>query len=267
MTERAARGGAPPDAVARAFEFLNGWADRIFVVTLARAAERQRFASAQLAGLDFRFHLGADKRTLDLDALGRAGVYDPRPRRRPAGAGPLTPGQVGAALSHRRIYEETVRQGWRRVVVFEDDVAPRAHAIVALPAALGALPPDFDLVYLGYSNFERVTPWDRAKRLAYLALAPLGLVRWRPGEARRLHPRPYAANLRRAGLHFGAYAYAVSGEGARKLLEAQTPLAHAADHVLPWLVLSGALRAFVAEPRLFDERSGDVPGTASFVRL
>jgi glycosyl transferase family 25 len=259
--------GEPP-AVARGRELLNRWADRILVVTLARAVERQAFARAQLAGLDFRFHLGADKRELDLDRLAREGALDPRPRRRISGSGrPLGAGQVAAALSHRQVYELTVRNGWRRVVVLEDDVAPRADALAALPAALEQLPDEFDLLYLGCSRFERVTGRDRLRRLAYLALSPLRLVRWRPGEVLRLHPRPYSANLRRAGLHIGAYAYAVSQAGARKLLAAQTPLAHAADHVLPYLVLSGELSAFVVEPRVFEERSDLVGGPASFVRL
>jgi len=257
----------PAPGPAAAFEFLNGWADRVFVVTLARAVERHAHVREALGGLDFELHLGADKATLDLEALEREGRLAPwRGRRRLTGKPrPLKGGEVGAALSHRQVWEEIVRSGVRHAIVFEDDVAPSAD-VALLPDALRQLPDAWDLVYLGYTRFERVRPWDRVKRLFYLALAPFRLVPWRPGEALRLHPRPYSANLRRAGYHDGAYAYAVSAEGARKLAAAQTPVTHAADNLLVVLVLSGELRAFVTEPKMFDERSASIPGPASYAQ-
>jgi glycosyl transferase family 25 len=252
---------------AAAFEFLNRWADRVFVVTLDRALERQAHVREALRGLDFRFHPGVDQASLDLEALARDGLLAPwRGVRRVTGKQrPLAPGEVGCALSHRRIYEAMVDAGLRRAIVLEDDVAPREGAIGLLPAALEQLPAEWDLVYLGYTRYERVTPRERAKRLAYIALSPLRIVPWRTGEALRLHPRPHSENLRRAGFHNGTYAYAVSLEGARKLLAAQTPLAHAADHLFVNLVLSGELRAFVTEPKLFDEVSASIAGTPSYV--
>jgi glycosyl transferase family 25 len=264
-------GGAGPaaheGAAAAAFGFLNGWAERVFVVTLPRAVERQAHVRATFRGLEYAFHMGADQAALDLDRLAREGGLAPwRGVRRLTGKRrPLKPGEVGCALSHRQVYEEIVRAGVRRAIVLEDDVAPRPE-IGLLPAALGQLPEDWDLVYLGYSRYERVTARDRAKRLAYLALSPLGIVPWRAGEALRLHPRPWSENLRRAGYHNGTYAYAVSLSGARKLLDAQTPLAHVADHAFVYQVLSGALRAFVTVPKLFDEVSARIAGTASFAQ-
>lgn len=258
----------PGQGAREAFTFLNGWADRVFVVTLARAMERQAHIREALRGLAFDFHVGADKASLDLAALERDGrLVSWRGVRRLTGKPrPMKPGEAGAALSHRQIYEEMVRSGIRRAIVFEDDVRPRDEDVALLPAALGQLPEDWDLVYLGYTRFERVTAGQRAKRLLYLALAPLRLVPWKAGEALRLHPRPWSENLRRAGYHDGAYAYAVSLEGARKLLAAQTPLAHVADHVLVNLVLSGALRAFVTEPKMFDEVSASITGPASYAQ-
>ena len=137
---------------------------------------------------------------------------------------------------------------------------PRAAALAALPAALDELPASFDLCYLGYVGGERVRPFDRAKQAAYLAFGPLGLVPWTAREALRLFARPYSPHLRRAGLHMCAHAYAVSLEGARKLLAAQTPVAFRADWLFPWLVLNGRLEAYVTEPKLFDaETPADLP--------
>jgi glycosyl transferase family 25 len=251
-----------PPGVGAALEALGAWADTVYVVTLRRAAERHAHCRETFAGLDFRFHFGADKADLDLPAMESRGELVPWPRvRRLTGKRrPLRPGEVGCALSHRQVYEDVVRRGVARAVVLEDDVAPRAGDVDALAAALAELPEDWDLVYLGYTHFEQVTRWQRAKRLAYLGLAPLGVLPWRPGEVARLHPRPYSPHLRRAGYHDGTYAYAVSLRGAEKLLRAQTPLAHAADHLFVNLILGGELNAFVTEPKMFDEVSGRIGG-------
>ena len=122
-----------------------------------------------------------------------------------------------------------------------------------LPAALSQLPPGWDLCYLGYARNEAPSARDRAKRALYHALAPLRLVRWQSGEARRLLPSPFSANLRRAGQHDYTLAYAISLEGARKLLEAQTPVSLRADWLLASMVVRGRLDAYLTEPRMFDQ--------------
>lgn len=253
----------PPGAGA-AFPAINAWADAVYVVTLRRATERHAHCRETLAGLRFELHHGADKADLDLAAMEARGELVPwqQVRRLTGKRRPLRPGEVGCALSHRQVYEDVVRRGVARAVVLEDDVAPRAGDVDHLAAALAELPADWDLCYLGYTHFERVTRWQRVKRLAYLGLAPLGVLPWRPGEVRRLHPRPYSAHLRRAGYHDGTYAYAVSLSGAGKLARAQTPLAHAADHLFVNLILSGELNAFVTEPKMFDEVSARIGGAA-----
>ncbi len=236
------------------FEFLNGWADRILVVSLARATDRQARIRERLAGLRYEVFPATDKLDLDREALVREGVFDESGVRRAfRHTRGMNLGEIGCALSHRRIYEAAVAGGWRRTVVFEDDVVPRAAALASLPAALSELPPRWDLCYLGYRKNEAPSAWDHAKRATYVALAPLRLVRWRLGEAMRLLPSPFSSHLRRAGLHMCTHAYAVSLEGARKLAAAAAPVTLRADWLFARLILEGRLAAFVAEPQLFDQ--------------
>jgi glycosyl transferase family 25 len=255
-----------PGAAQAAFAFLNGWADRIFVVSLPRAAERRARTRERLAGLEFRFLDATDKLDLDRAKMRAEGIYDERrtPRAfRHKGEMPI--GQVGCSISHRRIYEEIVRNGWRRTVVLEDDVVPIAAALAALPDAVRQLPPSWELCYLGYLGNEKVTAKARLKQAAYVALAPLRLVRWRTGEALRLLPRPFSANLRRAGRHLCTHAYAVTLEGARKALAAQTPVGFHADQLLAYLVLRGRVDAYVTHPVFFDQETlaGIAPGAGA----
>jgi glycosyl transferase family 25 len=139
------------------------------------------------------------------------------------------------------------------MVVLEDDVIPRLSAVAGLGDALRELPPGWELCYLGYWQNEVVTAKARLKRASYVALAPLGLSRWRLGETLRLLPRPFSPHLRRAGRHMCTHAYAVSREGARKLAAAQRPVAYAADQLFTWMILQGKLDAYIAVPALFDQ--------------
>jgi len=258
---------APTPGAGSPLAALGGLFDRVFVVTLARARDRQARMRERLAGVPYRFLEGADAAAFRVEDLVRDGTYDPaRARAVDRYDRELRPGQLGCALSHRQVYEETARNGWRRVLVLEDDVLPRLDDLAALPAAVAELPPDWDLAYLGYGNLRTVTARDRAKQALYLAGAALRLMKWRPSQVLRFHPRPFSAHLDVAGLHHGTYAYAISAAGARKLLEAQTPVAYVADQLFVQLVLAGKLRAFVTKPRFFDHEDAPPGEPRSFVR-
>lgn len=239
-----------------AWDELHRAFDRIFVISLERATDRQARLRERLAGLRYELHLGVDKRELD-PARTRAEGYDEAAARRASRRSrPMSSGEIGCALSHRQLYQAAVEQGWRRVLVFEDDVVPRREALAALPAVLGQLPQSWELLYLGWTNFERVTLRHRAKQAAYLAMSAARLMKWTPRQVLRFHPSAYSPNLRRAGLHHCTHAYAFTQAGARKLLAAQTPLVRVADQLLVHLVLSGELEAYVAEPKLFEQEAG-----------
>lgn len=246
---------APSDGATGApYEFLNGWADRTFVVSLRRATERRERVRERLAGLRYEFLDAVDKLDLDRDRLVREGRYDERATRSAYRfRKDMTLGAIGCALSHAALYERMLASGWERMVVLEDDVVPRLGALAALPDALRELPAGWELCYLGYWRNEDVSAGARLRQAAYVALAPLRLSRWRTGEALRLLPRKFSPHLRRAGRHMCTHAYAVSREGARKLLEAQTPVAYAADQLLTMMVLQGRIDAYAASPILFDQ--------------
>ncbi|ACL67510.1 glycosyl transferase family 25 [Anaeromyxobacter dehalogenans 2CP-1] len=243
-------------AVAAAWDALHRAFDRIFVITIERAAERQERVRTRLTGLDYRFHLGMDKRLLDPARRAAEGYDEAADRAAARRSRTMTPGELACAISHLQIYRAAVEHGWERVLVFEDDVLPRYEDLALLPQTLEQLPDDWELAYLGYTNFEKVTPYHRAKQATYLVAAALGLMKWTPAEIRRFHPRRFSENLKVAGLHHCAHAYAFTQAAARKLVAAQTPLARNADQLFVHMVLSGKLRAFVTEPKFFDQEAG-----------
>jgi glycosyl transferase, family 25 len=245
----------PPRRV-KPYDLLNETFEQIFVITLRRAVDRQARIRERLQGLRYEFFWGTDKADLDVPALERDRVFDGQRARKLDRLGrAMTPGEIGAAMSHRAIYEATVRNGWERVLVFEDDVAPRTADLPQLEAALAELPASWELVYLGYERGESPSAWDRAKQAAYLPLAALRLITWTPRQVLGLHPRPFSPHLRRAGKHHCAHAYGVSQRGARRLLEAQTPIVFNADQLLVRLCIGGGIEAFITEPKFFDQDS------------
>ncbi|HET7754987.1 MAG TPA: glycosyltransferase family 25 protein [Anaeromyxobacteraceae bacterium] len=253
-------------ATGRAFDLLNARFDRILVITLDRARERQERLSRRLLGLRYELFFGADKRDLAMEDLRRRGVYDEgRARRVHRHGKTMQLGEIACALSHRRVWEAVVANGWQRVLVLEDDALPDPAAMPQLAAALEELPPTWELLYLGYTKHEQVTPELRRKQWLYLQLARLRLIRWSPTEVRNLLPRPCSPHLRRAGLHDCLHAYAVTGRAARKLIAAQTPVALAADTLVSRVVMRGDLEAFVTEPRFFDQERFLDPGDPSIM--
>ncbi|HEX2684932.1 MAG TPA: hypothetical protein VHL77_13395, partial [Ferruginibacter sp.] len=49
------------------------------------------------------------------------------------------------------------------------------------------------------------------------------------------------------------HAYAISLNGAKKLMAAQTPVVYRADDLLSATIMKGELNAFVTEPKFFDQ--------------
>ena len=159
-------------------------------------------------------------------------------------------------MSHLEIYRRVLAGGWRRVLVFEDDVVPIPAALPFVGAALEQLPDSWELVYLGYDRNERVSAKDRRKQAAYRVLSALRLVKWTQTEVSNLYPRPFSPNLVRAGHHDCTHAYGITPSSARKMLAAQSPVALNVDSALTRVILRGEMEAYACVPVLFSQAGG-----------
>lgn len=239
------------------YRALNEYFDRIYVITLRRATDRHPVVARTLAGLRYELVFGVDKLDLDLAHLEARGVYDDRAARRAHRYGRgVTLGHIACVLSHAQVWQRVSDEGHRRVLVLEDDAEPIPGGVESTAAVLDQLPPTFELAYLGYNLNEEVTLRKRLDQAAYVALGAARLVRWTPREALNLLPRPYSANLRRAGRHDYTHAYALTPSGARKLAASQRPVTLNVDSGITRLILRGELEAYVAHPKLFQQRLG-----------
>jgi len=79
-------------------------------------------------------------------------------------------------------------------------------------------------------------------------------------------PKKFSPTLMKAGFHDCTHAYAVSLEGAKKLLKTQTPVIYRADNLLSALVLKGSLRAFISRSLLFNQEISFDITSKSYIR-
>jgi glycosyl transferase family 25 len=234
--------------------FLHQYFDKILVVSVPRFIERHESVKKHLDGLPFDFFWGVDKLQLDYDEAKADGTYDEKKAKKLQRQGKaLNLGEIACSLSHRNLYAAMIENGWKKVLVLEDDVLPIIETMNELPAALEELPVNWELVYLGYLKHENVTAGLKFKQFFYKIISFFGLMIWTYKMVTNLLPKPYSTHLKKAGFHDCTHAYAVTLEAAKILLKTQTPVIYRADDLLSTTIMKGELNAFVTEPKFFDQ--------------
>jgi glycosyl transferase, family 25 len=233
--------------------YLKDFFDRVFVLTVPRFKERQEKVTQNLSGISFDFFFGKDKQEIDEEFIHRNYHYDKKNSLALRQHFPeLNKGEIACAISHRMMYEAMVKNNWKHVLIFEDDVVP-AEDISGLASCLNQLPEDWDLLYLGYLKNEEVSLPKKIQQAWYILQARFGFSRMSIRMIRRRLPRPYSSHLKRAGFHDCTHAYAISLGGAKKLIAAQNPVIYRADNLLSALVLKNELNAFICHDQYFNQ--------------
>lgn len=238
------------------FEAFNNFFDKIYVITLKRAADRQEHIKKELQGLNYTFMYGADKKDLDINKLIGDEIYDPGlAKKRHARSRKLDPGEIGCSLSHVMVYKDVIANNYKKVLILEDDVVIDKNTVGLFDTITGELPFDWQLLYLGYAKNEIPPANAGIKKLFYYLLYATGIKRkFNHTAINNLYPRPYSEHLQKAGLHDCTHAYAVTKEAAAILLQNQTPLTYAADNLLATVITNGLLKAYTAKPKLINQQ-------------
>lgn len=126
--------------------------DFIYVINLKRRPERLQKIDLimKLLGIDYRRFEAVDGHSLTQDQLSYLqflpGYEDPYFKR------PMKKGEIGCFLSHYGIWNQVVRHGFERVLVFEDDVRFMENSTIEISGFLEDVMKtrlEWDLVYLG----------------------------------------------------------------------------------------------------------------------
>ena len=227
----------------------------IYVVTIKRNLDRQVRMTKLLSrhNLQFSFIDGIDGEQLNKEKLKH--VYDAKKSRLRYD---LTKSEVACSLSHIKALKTFLKDHKKDyALILEDDI--EISNFDTLKNAINYMPPKeaWDLLYLGYQEMNMSMPlmifikWQ----FIYPVLIFLRIKSYDLKKIKRIFGRPYNNYWFRAGSHNTSHAYIVSRDGAKKILDYNTPVTLQADVVLMHLITDGKLNAFALKKPLFKQSS------------
>ena len=113
---------------------INEWFDHIFCINLDRRIDRW-----EACQVEFAIH--------DIHGVQRVSAVDGRDLDH-RGWDAKYLGEMGCSLSHAKVLERMIEEGWDTVLIFEDDVEFVSDFPAAFAESINSVP-DFDMLYLG----------------------------------------------------------------------------------------------------------------------
>ncbi len=250
------------------FDHLNNYYDRIYVLSVNSATHRREKFQERFKGLRYEFFYGADKSAFTIKQAEKELIFsEVKTREHHRFSKTMKHGEIACSWSHRMIYEDMLKNNYGRVLVFEDDAVPDPEALKLIPAILEELPADWELLMWGWDKNGQAPFGAGIKKFFYHLKHSAGHLKWDHQMIRNLYAKPYSAHLKRSGFHDFTYAYALSREGAEKLIRMQTPIQYIADNLLAHAATKEILKSFITWPRVFlhdDPTDGNSP--KSYIR-
>lgn len=243
------------------YKYLNDYYDKIYVITIARAGERQEKIKMLLNGLDFEFFYGTDKNNWSKNRFTETGIYNERLAVQNHRHGKImSTGEVAAACSHKQVYEDVIKNNYQKVLIFEDDVVPDFSQLPCIPVILNELPPDWELLYWGYeTKYGKRNLFTRVRTYVYHIQHALGILKWSHKMIRNLQPVRKSGYISSAGFHDMIHAYAITKVAAEKLLKWNTPVQYCADTGISYAILSELIKSYITHPAIFNQEQQTQP--------
>lgn len=238
------------------FTELNTYFDKILVLTLPRLTQRMEDFRRVFDGLEYDFFYGLDKQDTSLAMLKQKGEYDTEAYRRfykkPT---EISLGMLCCSIGHLLMYEYIVAHGFQRTLILEDDAIPVSEHLGEFPVVVKELPGDWEVFYLGYEKNENLGLREKIKRSVSLLWPNHAQLHMNRKLFRHYYPEPVSAHIAKAGFHDCTHAYAVTLEGARKLLQHRRPVRFHPDNLLSYCIGMGELNGYISRPKLISQLS------------
>lgn len=246
------------------FEILNEYYDRIYVLSVEPATTRREKFKNRFQGLNYEFFYGADKSLFTIKQVEKDHIYsETKTREHHRFSKDMRHGEIACSWSHKMIYEDMLRNGYGRILIFEDDAVPDEKALPLIPKILEELPSDWELMMWGWDKNGTEPMGAGLKKMIYHLKHRFGSLKWDHRMIRNLYARPYSEHLKKAGFHDYTYAYAINASAAAKLVKMQTPIQYIADNLLAHAATKELLKSFISWPVIFLH---DDPGPGGTVR-
>jgi glycosyl transferase, family 25 len=234
------------------FQQLNGYYNKIYVLSVANAAARRELFAKRFQGLDYSFFFGADKNKFSIEEVETSGVFNEQLTREHHRFGKtMKQGEIACSWSHKMMYEEMLTNNYTRVLIFEDDAVPDKEMVKKIPAILQEIPDDCELLMWGWDKNGETSLGTGFKQFLYHVQHGIGKLKWDHSIISNLYARPFSKHLKKAGFHDYTYAYAINRVGAEKLLRMQTPIQYIADNLLAHAATKGVVNGYITWPQVF----------------
>jgi glycosyl transferase family 25 len=243
------------------YKYLNEYYDRIYVITIRRAVERQEKVKQLLDGLNFTFFYGTDKNDWSKEQFIEKGIYNEALAIKKHRYGKMMSlGEVAAACSHKQVYEDVIEKNYRKVLIFEDDVVPEFSQLPNIPAILNEVPEDCELLYWGYqTKYTKTNFFTFFRPYVYHIQHRLNMLKWNHTMIRNLQPVRKSTHISVAGFHDMIHAYGITRTAAEKILKWNTPVQYPADTGITYAILSEVLKSYITHPEIFKQEQQTQP--------
>lgn len=134
--------------------------DQIYMINLLRRPLRRErmYKAFRILGIEAKTVNAVDGKELNTTYLNELGVEMMKGYADPYHGRPLTMGEIGCFLSHYFIWEDVVKNGYKKAIVFEDDVRFSPYFKTKLTRLMSEVEQnvkDWDLIYLGRKRLHR----------------------------------------------------------------------------------------------------------------
>lgn len=239
-----------------AFQYLNQYYDKIFVLSLPRLHDRIAHINTALQGLNYEFFWGVDKENTSIEQLKTDALYNSSQYqefyKKPE---EMALGMLCCSLGHLQIYEYIVKNKIERTLILEDDAIPDIQALNAFPDIIKELPADWELFYLGYEKNEKHGRKEKIKKKYYQLFNSHAQLKMNRDMFKKFYPEKISNHIAHAGFHDCTHAYSISLNGAEKLNRYQKPVRFNPDNLLSYLVLTNKIKGYISIPKLFSQQS------------
>lgn len=238
------------------FSYLNEYFDKIYVLSLPRLTDRIEHVKKSLADIDYEFFWGKDKADTTLAELKKQGLYDSNKYRSfYKKKKDMAVGMICGAHGHLNIYKEIISKKYDRVLIMEDDVVPLPGGIRFFRSCFKDVPGDWEVVYLGYDKNETFGLKQYLKQKFYITVPRHATYKMTKDLYANYYPRKITGKVYTAGYHDFTHAYAISLEGAKKVLADPMAGSFHSDNLLSYLIMHEKLKGYIVKPKMFDQLS------------
>jgi glycosyl transferase family 25 len=249
---------------------LNTFFDKILVIALKEDEERVQSIKENLKDFDFEFLWGVNMKHLFANVTSNKEIPEQFFHEHNVNRNEVlhwSKGGIGCGISHRNAIKYVVDNKLQKALILEDDVFFDNDLNASFEKAIPNIPKDWELLYLGYDyptrfhkDYFRIAGPYVAK---FKTINVLGMEA--SDKSKNFFPKKVNHYIDRAGVYMGGHAYALTLEGATKLLHENTPIKHYSDPLLMHMIYHNKIKAYnLRKPLIFQNKALGSGTDASF---